>query len=88
MTLCEGTAALFEVVSYGLVLVSIGWFGFETCAEGCFDPVGRGDGPPCFSLDCVEVSLLLLCTALHYETSIEGLGTIFVCLLPPKQPPV
>ena len=37
-----------------------------------------------FSLDCVEVSLVCK-SAVHYETPIEGLGTTFVCSVPPQK---
>ena len=83
---------------YFLVSTCIGrFFGFETCAEGCFDPVGGAAFQPIVSKSlhstvCQHTALvffffLALLSTVHYGTSIEGLGTAFVCLLSHTNPP-
>ena len=72
---------------YFLVSTCIGrFFGFETCAEGCFDPVGEGGRPLLFTRPSIVSKSRTALLRVHYETSIEGLGTTFVCLLRPQKP--
>ena len=68
------------------------------CAKGCFDPVGGAAFQPIVSKSlhstvCQHTALVFfffyqaLLSTVHYESSIEGLGTAFVCLLSHTNPP-